>query len=333
MTQSRSIPNLEDIVWAELLSGPSIKRLRRNERVIDSFAIHGWITHTTRKDEFTIAPAGRVIAEKRLPEVWPSWREDIAAFVILGLAPEDAGAWSLFRRAQANQIPRRLTHINRRTQNAWERRHSKVGVKAPSKMFESAQITVDEVSRLRLPAGANMSLLDGTTLDCDSFMRVLGEVVIPERAWARIKAITVPKGKVIISVENKGAYVDFPLLPQATLLFLPGDNTSILRHVTARMPGQPIIHFGDLDSAGVDIFLSLVAGGFPIQHFVPSFVEEFVLTHAQPCKTPWTQRDYSKLHPVVSKLASSGFSLEHEALVLDHRFRAELERGIRNAIP
>jgi len=178
-----------------------------------------------------------------------------------------------------------------------------------------------------------MSLSDGTTLDCDSLMRVLGEVVIPERAWAHIKAITVPHGKVIISIENKGAYVDFPLLPHATLLFLPGDNTSILRHVTSRMTGQPIIHFGDLDSAGVNIFLSLVAGGFPIQHFVPSFVEEFVLTHAQPCKTPWPQRDYSKLHPVVSKLASSGFWLEHEALVLDHRFAAELEAVIHRIAP
>ena len=127
--------------------------------------------------------------------------------------------------------------------------------------------------------------------------------------------------------------MDFPRVPQATLLFLPGDNSSVLRQLASRMARQPIIHFGDLDPAGIEIFEALVAEKFPIKHFVPSYIEEFVLTHAQPCKKPWPQRDYSSFHSVVSRLASSGFWLEHEALVVDHRFEAELEAMIRDAIP
>jgi hypothetical protein len=329
LNQNTTTPTIDDVVWAELLSAPSLKRLKRNERVIDSFALHGWITHTSRRDEFSITESGRSIAERRLPDVWPSWREDLASFAILGLSPEDVGAWSLLRRAQANQVPRTLAHINRRTLNAWERRHSKVGLKPPSEPFATAQITIDEVARLRMPPGSRILLHDGKTLDCDSLMATFGEVAIPERAWEHIREMDAAGAKAVISIENKGAYVDFPIVPQATLLFLPGDNTSILRQVSSRMAGQPVIHFGDLDPAGIEIFETLLVEKFPVHHFVPSYVEEFVLTHAQPCKKPWPERDYSNFHPVISKLASKGFWLEHEALVLDHRFGAELEALIR----
>lgn len=62
-----------------------------------------------------------------------------------------------------------------------------------------------------------------------------------------------------------------------------------------------------------------------------SYVEEYLLTHAQTCSTTWPQRDYSSLHPVVSNLATSSRWLEHEALVLDRRFEAELESVIQRA--
>lgn len=331
MNQKMPIPTLEDVLWAEFLAGPSVRRLRRNERVIDGFAIHGWITHTSRKGEFAITESGRSIAEKRLPQNWPSWREDLASFAILGLSAEDAGAWNLLRRAQSNQVPRLLACINRRTLNAWERRHSKVDAKPPSQPLGAPQVTVDEVTRLRLPLGSQVRLDGGDALDCDNLTKILGEVSVPERAWKHITGIAAPGARAIISIENKGAYVDFPAVPEAVLVFLPGDNISGLRQVASRMPGRPIIHFGDLDPAGIEIFEGLAAEKLPVRHFVPSYVEEFVLTHAQPCKNAWPARDYSKFHPVVSKLASRGYWLEHEALVLDHRFEAELDGLMRSA--
>jgi len=323
-------PSLEDVVWAELVSTPSVKRLRRNQRVIDAFSVHGWVTHATRRDQFAITDSGRLIAEKRLAEQWPGWREDLISFTNLGLSPEDSGAWSLLRRAQTNQIPRPLTHINRRTLNAWDRRHSKVSVGPPPETLAEAQITVDELTRLRLPPGSRIFLQNGDIVECDRLMAVFGEAVIPERAWQDIKQIDTLKSRVIVSVENKGAFVDFPATSQATLLFLPGDNTGPLGQVTSRMPHQALIHFGDLDPQGIQIYRNLTDQCPRIHHFVPSYAEEYLITHAQPCKTPWPRGDYSSLHPVLSTLVARSLWLEHEALVLDHRFEAELDSVIRH---
>jgi len=319
------IPALEDVVWAELVLGPTVKRLRRNERVIDAFAVHGWITHTSKRDEFAITDSGRLVAEKRLSEHWPAWREDLVAFASLGYSPEDAGAWSLFKRAQANQIPRMVTCINRRTLNAWDRRHSKVGAGPPSKTLAEAQVTVDELTRLRLPPGSRMILQTGEIVDCDRLMAIFGEIAIPERAWGNIKQIETPNSRVLFSIENKGAFVDFPSVPNATLLFLPGDNTGAFQLIMSHMPPQTLIHFGDLDPDGIQIYEGMVSRGLAVRHFVPTYVDEYLITHAQPCKAPWPQRDYSSLHPVISTLVSRSLWLEHEALVLDHRFAAELE--------
>jgi hypothetical protein len=319
------IPSLEDVVWAELVLGPAVKRLRRNERVIDAFAVHGWITHTSRRDEFAITESGRAVAEKRLSEHWPAWREDLVAFTNVGYSPEDTSAWSLLKRAQANQIPRTVTRINRRTLNAWDRRHSKVATGAPAKTLADAQVTVDELTRLRLPPGSRMILQTGEPVDCDRLMAIFGEVVIPERAWENIKQIETPKSRVLLSIENKGAFVDFPSMLNATLLFLPGDNTGALQLVTSHMPPQTLIHFGDLDPDGIQIYEGMVSRGFAVRHFIPGYVDEYLITHAQTCKAPWPQRDYSSLHPVISTLVSRSLWLEHEALVLDHRFETELE--------
>jgi hypothetical protein len=94
--------------------------------------------------------------------------------------------------------------------------------------------------------------------------------------------------------------------------------------VVSRIRKQLIVHFGDLDPKGIAIFQALINEGFPVQHFVPSYVEEFVLTNAQTCDSPWAQREFAPMHSVVSKLAAQGLWLEQEALVLDHRFEREV---------
>ena len=284
----------------------------------------GIANYTARRDEFAITNSGISVAEKRLAEQWLNWREDLLTFTNLGLSPEDAGAWTLLKRAKANQIPRSLTRINRRTLNAWERRHSKVVVDSPSKMLAEAEITVDELTRLRLPPNSKLLLQNGNIIDCKNLIETFGEIAIPERGWDEINRIDAPDSRVIISIENKGAFVDFPAVSQTTLLFLPGDNTSALELVTLRLRHQSLIHFGDLDSDGIQIYESLVTQGFAVRHFVPTYAEEYLITHARPCKTPWPQRDYSSFPPIISTLASKSLWLEQEALVLDHRFDAEL---------
>lgn len=327
MNQKLFIPKIEDIVWGELLAEPTIRRRTRNGTVLDQFVVQGWIKHSSRKNEFAITQTGRGIAQKRLTNHWPSWQEDLSLFKAAKLSPEDPAAWSLLKRDQAGHLARKLKHINRRTLSAWERRHSKAKGEFVSAAFDGVSVTTDEIVRLRLPPCSRLMLKNGTSIECDKLMETFGEIDIPERGWENIERIDAPQSRAIVSIENKGAFVDFPIVATATLVFVPGDDVSSLRRVVSACATQPLAHFGDLDPKGVQIYRSL-AQEMPILHFVPSYVAEYIDTHQQQCDAPWPEHEYSSLHPVIGKLALTGQWLEQEALVLDHRFQVEVERMI-----
>jgi hypothetical protein len=231
-------------------------------------------------------------------------------------------------RSDCGGLPRALKQINRRTLTAWLRRHSKVSPRVLPKAFADVEVTVDEMTRMRLPPRSTLKLKSGESIDCSLLTGIFGEVAIPERAWSRIERIEMPQSKLVFTIENKGAFIDFPQVATATLVFLPGDNISALHEIVSRTHAQPILHFGDLDAEGIRIFEAMLADGVTVEHFVPSYAEEFILTHAQDSDVPWPTRDYSSLHPVVSRLAAQGLWLEQEALVLDHRFEGEIRSVI-----
>jgi hypothetical protein len=330
VNQNTPIPSLEDIVWAELLWQPTLKQINRNSEVLGRYATNGWISHTSRKDEFAITELGRRVAEKRLTENWIAWKSDLESFQRAGLSPEDLDAWRMIRRLSVRCVPRKLKKINRRTLSAWERKHSKVSFGAVSEQFKEATVTIDEITRIRLPSGSKLLLKDGTSSDCDLNRSLFGEVNIPERAWNHIQQIDAPDSRVIFSIENKGAFVDFPDIPFMTLIFCPGDNISAMREVISRIAQQPTVHFGDLDPKGIEIYEMLRREGLVQYHFIPTFTEEFLPTHAMSCETVWPQRDYSQLHSAIAKLVTMRSWLEQEALVLDSRFQQEIELYIEH---
>jgi hypothetical protein len=318
------VPALEDVLWAELLLHPVVKQLRRNRHVLSRFAANGWITHTSRKNEFAITEPGRRIGIRRLEENWPEWKRDLQAFREAGLSPENGTAWRILKRQKADHIARSVQQINRRTLSAWERTHSKSSSKKVSERFRDVQVTVDEVARLRVSPGSKLLLTNGSSMDCDLPMATFGEVMIPERGWNHIGFIDVPNSRMVCTVENKGAFVDFPMIDSATLVLVPGDNTSSLRNVLSRLTPQPVVHFGDFDPKGLAIYEALRGERLVIDHFVPNYIWDFVPTHALDCETPWPERDYSSFHRCISELVSAKRWLEQEALVLDERFEKEV---------
>jgi hypothetical protein len=328
VSQKLVIPKIEDIVWGELLAEPTVRRRSRNGTVLDQFAVQGWIKHSSRKNEFEITKTGRGIAQKRLTNHWPSWQTDLLLFKAAQLSPEDPADWSLLKRDQAGHLARKLNQINRRTLFAWERRHSKAKGEFVSAAFDEVTVTTDEIVRLRLPPCSRLKLKNGRSIECDELMETLGEVDIPERGWENIERIEAPQSRAIFSIENKGAFVDFPLVATATLVFVPGDDVSSLRQVVSKCAKQPLVHFGDLDPKGIQIYRTL-AQEMSIMHFIPNYVAEYIDTHRQECDTPWPVCGYESLNPVIGKLASIGQWLEQEALVLDHRFQNDVEQLIQ----
>ena len=331
MSQKPLIPKIEDIVWGELLGEPTIKRRTRNGVVLDQFAIQGWIKNSSRKNQFEITQTGKSIAQKRLANHWPTWQADLLLFKSAQLSPEDPAAWSLLKRDQAGHLARKLKQINRRTLFAWERRHSKAKGEFVSAAFDGVSITTDEIVRLRLPPCSRIKLKNGKDIECDELMETFGEIDIPERGWENIAKIEAPQSQALISIENKGAFVDFPVIDSATLVFIPGDNTSALRRVIAVLVKQPLLHFGDLDPKGIEIY-RMLARELPVHQFVPRYACEYVDTHAQPCEPPWSDGEYSSLDPLVAELVSCGRWLEQEALVLDYRFQSEVEIALKQLV-
>ena len=120
----------------------------------------------------------------------------------------------------------------------------------------------------------------------------------------------------------------FPLVNSVTLIFVPGDNTSSVREVMSRLSRQPAVHFGDFDPKGIAIYEALRRDGLVGGHFVPSYIGDFVPTHALDCETAWPERDYSSFHWFVSKLVCAKRWLEQESLVIDKRFESKVRSQI-----
>ena len=83
----------------------------------------------------------------------------------------------------------------------------------------------------------SLSLLwkDGRRYCADESLNVLGEIALPERAWARLQGVEW-QGKQIITVEKKGAFVDYPLHQGELLLYVPGRNTVLAKQVLPLLP-------------------------------------------------------------------------------------------------
>lgn len=190
------------------------------------------------------------------------------------------------------------------------------------------QVLTDEVIRLRTLG--SLSLIDsaGSAQDMTAVIALLGELALPERALAGLRGIEW-QGRQIVTVENKGAFVDYPLQPGELLLYVPGRNTVLAKRVMPLLPASlPWAHFGDLDQRGLDIAAELAhAIGHPLALWLPVNLAAYLPHYARPLglpsagsqsKIPW-QRDGrpsgSVLAEVLDELARNRCWLEQEVLI------------------
>ncbi|MGN5288079.1 Wadjet anti-phage system protein JetD domain-containing protein [Aeromonas sp. 11P] len=195
-------------------------------------------------------------------------------------------------------------------------------------------LTQDEIIRIRTLEPLSLVDRHGQQHDMTAMMALLGELALPERTLGTLAAIGW-QGDRVITVENKGAFVDYPLQPGQLLLFAPGRNTTLAKQLIPLLPaGVQWAHFGDLDQRGIDIAIELARElQRPAMLWLPSELQPYLDHYACPVRTfakdsgkvPWRvtkQADQDDGHgtpagvPWLDELVTKGAWLEQEVLIL-----------------
>lgn len=157
-------------------------------------------------------------------------------------------------------------------------------------------LTQDEVIRIRTLDPFSLVDMHGQHHDLTTMFTLLGELSLSERALATLTAICW-QGTYVIAVENKGAFVDYPLQPGQLLLFAPGRNTTLAKQLIPLLPADiQWAHFGDLDQRGIDIAIELARELHrPAMLWLPCELQCYLNHYARPVpsfssgsgKVPW----------------------------------------------
>ncbi len=184
-------------------------------------------------------------------------------------------------------------------------------------------MTRDGIVRLRPPSGLRF-VRDGRTLEATEIAGILGEVAVTERALLDGTVLDGDAVRGALLVENLGPYQDLEPPDQWLVIHVPGWDTATVRLFLGLLPDMPVVHFGDLDPAGVRIFRHLRQIYSELKWAVPDFwsehIEERALSGAWP-----DDLDLDAAPTLIRELASRGLWLEQELIAVDPRLRAALE--------
>ncbi|MBL0543994.1 hypothetical protein JD507_02000 [Aeromonas jandaei] len=201
----------------------------------------------------------------------------------------------------------------------------------PDPQLADLMLTQDEVIRIRTLDPLSLVDMHGQQHDMTAVMAQLGELVLPERALDTLAALEW-QGELVITVENKGAFVDYPLQPGQLLLFAPGRNTRLAKRLIPLLP-QSIewAHFGDLDQRGIDIAVELARELHrPAMLWLPDAIHSYLEHYARPVgaftevagKVHWRKEERVRgVLPWLDELITDGKWLEQEVLIAAPHWR------------
>ncbi|MCH7350090.1 Wadjet anti-phage system protein JetD domain-containing protein [Aeromonas sp. A04] len=275
-----------------------------------------------RSARHTLTPAGHDYLAKQLAHTTPQMPDMRGSVQALGVS-----------------LPSRLNQASFHALWHGDSKHPRSDTD-PDQAAMDIALTQDEVIRLRTLSPLSLIDQDGQRHEMRAPMALLGELALPERSLARLQGIEW-QGRQIVTVENKGAFVDYPLQAGDLLLYVPGRNTRLARQVIPLLPAAvPWAHFGDLDQRGLDIATEL-AGAIhrPLALWLPETLMAYIHHYARPLtrqlegqqasrgKIPWgaaptAGRPGDLLAEALTHLIAHGLWLEQEVLVLARRWQS-----------
>lgn len=285
----------------------------------------GMVGPTRRAAEFRLRDDREEAFRQYLLPRWPGFPDAEMQFTP---HPEMVCAARLraWRRAALSLSPS-IKQMNRKTASAWYGAHSKSGRRTAC---DDVMLTSDQTLRLRPNAGLVLVTASGQRLALAEWGAAMGEVSIPERALASPWQVGGNLPKVMITVENLGAFVDFKVPPWLLILHAPGWQTSLASRFIDRLPASiPWLHFADLDPNGLRIGLSIRCSldGRKARPWIPRAAAILLPTHARRLARPWPTRNLPAEmleNSVLRQLVVTQKWLEQESLVLLSEFDEEV---------
>jgi hypothetical protein len=298
-----------------------------------------WTRRTGRKDELELVPEHRDTLIELLDRVWPEWRDGSRALGERGLGPTPADWRRLGDMLRADGVadrpglPDLPERLNRRTAASVVAPHSKAGLSAARRAaLGDTTVTRDGIVRLRPPAGLRF-VRGNAAIDAAVVAGVLGEVAVTERALLDgtvIEGVEYDRAarevRALLLVENLGPFQDLDPPDGWLVAHVPGWDTATVRLLLAQaaIRSVPVVHFGDLDPAGVRIVRHLRGIRRDLRWAVPEFWGEYVEERALPGEWPG-DLDLQGTPPLVCELARRSVWLEQEPIAVDPRLRVALE--------
>jgi Wadjet protein JetD, C-terminal len=282
-----------------------------------------WTRRTGRRDEIELVLDQKHIIIELIGRVWPDWRAARELLAQRDLAPTPTD-WrrlqDLLRAENRAGLPGR---VNLRTAMSAVAPHSKSSLSVIRRTaLGDTTVTRDGIVRMRPPAGLCV-VRGGMTIDATHITGVLGEVAITERALLDGTLLT-GAIRAVLLVENLGPYQDLEPPDGWLVVHVPGWNTATVRPFLALVRDAPILHFGDLDPAGVRIVRHLRRIQPNLKWAVPDFWAEHIGTRALPGEWP-SDVELDDAPALIRELARRSLWLEQELIALDPRLRSALE--------
>jgi len=313
---------IEIALLARLLRKASCVESKRTESLIVRYQTAGWILKGPRRHQWILQESSRQRVQNRLTFLVPTWEADFKLLEKDGkdpLSPVDLEILPALRRA----TPHRKI-LNRRNWKAI----TGAGPKHRQRRAFSGTLTSDWVLRLRPNQGLK-AIMEGKEVDLQEMVSQWTECIFPERAWMKLEGFQGSLPKTVITCENLGAYIDFPDIPDAIIVFSPGKNIVATTRLLNKLPAEVRwIHFGDLDPEGYKIAITMSKEtGRPLSFYIPSFINEY-LDMGYPVGNKWKALPDI---PELKELQSRGLGIYQERFMLDERLQAELALDVNQS--
>lgn len=317
----------------ELWAKGTLRRRVSQAEVWDHLAELSWTRRTGRSAELRLVEARREDVRGLLDRVWPDWVDMLDRLRAAGLSVDERGWAKLGDLKRAGRRPEALpTRLNQRTATAVVAPHSKAELtESRREVLGDVDLTRDGLVRLRPHAGMEVRR-GAASLDVPAVERMLGELVMTERALRDGTELGGVRPEALLLVENVGAYLDLTPPPGWLVALVPGWDTATIRALLDQslLDEVPVVHFGDLDPNGVRIMRHLRAMRPDLRWAVPDFWAEYVEIRALPRDWP-EDLDVSKEPALIRLLCARGLWLEQEVIAVDPRLREALRACLGDA--
>lgn len=186
---------------------------------------------------------------------------------------------------------------------------------------------------LRGEANLKLKFNNKTSLNLD-VLQALTELVISQRDLERLDELEGEFPALVLSVEDRGTFLDMDLPSNQLAIWVNQDNLSLAGTFLRQLPQfVPHIHFGHLDHQGLVLAEYLAqASQRPVKRFIPDFWQEYLDNFAQPVDenqlagrgAVWQGPPLST--PLLHTLMTQQLWLSQAPLIFDARLYDELRR-------